>query len=186
MTFHQWAKLWSEWSTEHNSILADNPAKRFEANGEAIHPADTATNCHPDDPSLLDYFLSHPNFSPGWSSIPKSEQAEIALLDKLNKIKGCPLYIYDDVIAWTKEHLQCESTMDADDNIIPLLRSRRMCMKHFETSAHAEINRPITKDIDLQACHGKVLLTKVPFLGSLYNLLTDVELIQDSTLLNKE
>jgi hypothetical protein len=133
--------------------------------------------------SLLNHLLTDPNSSPGWNSIPKSEQAEIALLDKLNNIKGCPLYVYDDIIAWAKEHLQCESSMDAEDNIIPHHRSRHQCMKHFETTAHAEINRPITEDINLEVGYGKVSLTKVPFLGSLYNLLTDVELIQDNTLL---
>ena len=56
-------------------------------------------------------------------------------------------------------------------------------MTHFEISAHAETNKPITEDLSLDACDGKVSLTKVPFLSSLYNMLTDVELIQDSTLL---
>jgi hypothetical protein len=42
---------------------------------------------------------------------------------------------------------------------------------------------PITEDFALDAADESVSLTTIPFLPSLYNMLTDVELVQDSTLL---
>ena len=70
---------------------------------------------------MLQHLLEHQNFGPGWSCIPKSERATIALLARLNKIKGCPLSLYDEVISWVQEHLQSDSMVDSDDNIVLFL-----------------------------------------------------------------
>jgi hypothetical protein len=93
MTFLQWVKKWSEWSHECNSFLSKN-CPHVDSKGVEIHPSNRTTNLqHTDDLSLLDHLLTDPNFSSGWDSISKSEQAEIALMERLNKIKGCPLFV---------------------------------------------------------------------------------------------
>ena len=181
-TFLQWVNNWSDWGRARNQELSKACPIRGE-DGVIAAPIALEENLYPDDLSLLEHLSTDPNFGPGWDSIPKSEQAEIALMERLNKIKGCPLSVFDDVVAWAKEHLQCESSIAALDNIIPLLRSREVCLSHFEIMAHAKPNLPVTKDFHLEACDGKVSLTKVTFLSSLYNMLTDVELVQDNTLL---
>jgi hypothetical protein len=137
----------------------------------------------PNELWMLRHFLDDPNFSPAWSIIPDSERAEIALLERLNKIKGCPLSLYDDVIDWAREHLQKGSGMDSEENIIPLLRSRVVCMKHFETCAHAKAAAPKTEAFQLEESVGVVNITKISFMASLYDMLTDVQLMQDKCLL---
>ena len=167
-SFRQWVRDWISWSNYSN-------AKKEESADTTAYLADNLW--------MLHHLLDDPNFGPGWSMIPKSERAEIALLDRLNKIKGCPLSLYDDVISWAREHLQSDSDIDSDQNIIPLLRNRDRCMKHFESCAHAEVARPETVTIQLEESEGKVNLTKIPFLATLYGMLTDVQLMQDRCLL---
>jgi hypothetical protein len=172
ISFREWVRDWIGWSEKKPTVPHEPQSESTETTVVEL----------PDELGMLKHLLDDPNFGPGWSIIPKSERAEIALLERLNKIKGCPLSLYDDIISWVQEHLQSESG-ESDGNIIPLLRKRERCLKHFESCAHAEAARPVTTTVQLQESEGSVNLTKIPFLPTLYGMLTDTELIQDGCLL---
>ena len=128
--------------------------------------------------------------SPGWSSISKSEMAELSLLRMLSSVKGCPLYLYNDIVKWAKDCLTASRSgeggcdIDEDNDIISMLRTREVCLPHFEVMSHAESMKPFTEEsFQLHHSSGTVPLTKVPFLGSLYNVLTDLDLNQDENIL---
>ena len=95
--------------------------------------------------TLLRILYTDPNFGPGWSILSKHEAAEVSLMHILNKTKGCPLYVYDKVIAWAKEHCQSELSIHEDDNIIPLLRSRQQVLDHVALWSHGACIAPQTK-----------------------------------------
>ena len=81
---------------------------------------------------MLHTFLSDPNFAQGWHIMTNSQRAKISLLHKLQHIKGCPLGLYDEIIGWTKELLHIGTIPNQEDNIIPVLRTRKICMEEFE------------------------------------------------------
>jgi hypothetical protein len=79
----KWIQQWICWSQ-----------KTFEWNVND----DRTENVLPDDLSLLELLVSDPNYKPGWHFMSESERAEIKLMNSLEDIKGCPLYVYDAVV----------------------------------------------------------------------------------------
>lgn len=141
----------------------------------------------PSNTHLLELLLTNPNFSPGWSSFSKSKKAELSLLNMLNSVKGCPLYLYDDIVKWAKDNFSSPDSSTGDeahDNIASMLRTREACLSHFEAMAHTTSMKPETQEhFPLKHSSGTVPLTKLPLVGTLYNKLTDVDLMQDNKLL---
>ena len=144
----------------------------------------------PDDIRLLQKLLQDLSFSPGWKHYGQRDFAELALLQKLNTIKGCPLTLFDDVVSWVKKHL-LETDKDSDQEsdliqnvpVAKMLRSRHKCLIDYESRSNMIDMRPVTKDIPLIKSSGTARTTKVPFLHSLYYLLTDANLTKSENLL---
>jgi hypothetical protein len=184
LSFRSWILAW----TKHNEG----------SNFKPIEIAPTSTE-PPQQTSLLRTIYTDPNLLPGWSICSKSEKAEVGLMHILNKTKGCPLFIYDSIVKWTKDFLQPQTPADQlghehhfeaksgihhDDNIIPLLRSRKKVLPHFETWSNSKNMEPQTDtSFGLLWSDTCVSLTTIPLLGSLYNLLTNEDHMQDCNLL---
>ena len=88
---------WIRWSDKKHPNRSETEPVHVTVHDEepyAVNP----TNAEelPSELWMLQHLLLDPNFGPGWSIA--SERAEIALLGRLNKIKGSPLSLYDNVI----------------------------------------------------------------------------------------
>jgi hypothetical protein len=124
---HKWLDDWLKYTKQENT-------RRTHKYGEPPDQCDFTENdgcpncCGPnkfhqlpDETKLIETLMSDPNFSAGWKIIQPSEIAEIALLKRLNRIKGCPLSVYDDVLEWVREFIQDDANINSESNIIPLL-----------------------------------------------------------------
>jgi hypothetical protein len=162
----EWVQQWVSWS----KLLGEDSTEH--------HPCGK-----PDDIGLLDLLLEDPNYFPQWHCISEVEKAEIRLMSRLNNINGCPLYVYDAVRDWTKESLYTGGD-DSDTNyIIDTMRSREQVLSSSVKMAHTSCMQPFTCLIALPGCGKKVSITSTPYLGNLFNFLTNEELVNDDTLL---
>jgi hypothetical protein len=152
---HKWLDDWLKYTKQENT-------RRTHKYGEPPDQCDFTENdgcpncCGPnkfhqlpDETKLIETLMSDPNFSAGWKIIQPSEIAEIALLKRLNRIKGCPLSVYDDVLEWVREFIQDDANINSESNIIPLLRSRDVVMRSFGIRSHCAEMEPTTTNIKL-------------------------------------
>jgi hypothetical protein len=168
-TSREWVEQWYRWSEYENS----------KTGGTLPHPSNLK-----DDLSLLENLLSDPNYLPGWNRVPDSEMAELDIMNRLNQIKGCPLFVYDQVISWAKEWLYHPDELHSRANVIlRSLRSREELVNASVKFAHTQNTIPVTSKIKLPRCRKKVDITRVSYLGNLYGILTDEMLVNDDTLL---
>lgn len=150
----------------------------------------------PTNTQLLELLLTDPNFSLGWSSFSKSEKANPSLLNMLNSVKGCPLYLYNNTVKWAKDNLSSgvssgsaaeSSSEEVPKDIASMLRTREACLSHFEHRASTTSIKPeIQEPFPLKHSSGTVPPYKSATCGytvTLCNTLTDVDLMQDNKLL---
>ena len=162
----EWVQQWVSWS------------KSLGEDSTEHHPSGK-----PDDLSLLELLLEDPNYFAQWHCVSEVEKSEIKLMSRLNKINGCPLYVYDVVRNWTKETFYTGGDDSDTNHIIGAMRSREQVLRSSVKMAHTSCMQPSTYLIDLPGCGKKVDITVVPYLGNLYNFLTNEELVNDNTLL---
>jgi hypothetical protein len=162
----QWVEQWYHWT---NSLTKESPD---------YHPSGL-----PDDVSLLKIYLEDPNYQHGWNIISAGERAEISLMNRLNGIKGCPLYVYDCIREWAKDSTQEDDDDLFGDHVINRLRSREQVLRTATKRAHTSTMEPSTNKILLEGCSKRVNLTSMSYIGNLYDQLTDQELVNDNTLL---
>ena len=167
-TPRKWIQQWIDWSQ-----------KTFDSyvNDEKVE------NLFPDDLSLLRLLLSDPNYQPGWHFMSESERAEIKLMNSLDDIKGCPLYVYDAVVKWAKTTLSTPTSLDESDSFLPLMRSRENFLKEAPGYAHTTGMKPVTRTIHLPGCRKNVSLTTMSYKANLYHFLTNRDLVNDKSLL---
>jgi hypothetical protein len=162
----EWVQQWVSWS------------KFLQEDSTEHHPCGK-----PDDLGLLELLLEDPNYFPEWHCVSELEKAEIRLMSRLNNINGCPLYVYDAVRSWAKESLYTGGD-DSDTNyIIGTMRTREQMLRSSMKMAHTSCMKPSTCLISLPGCGKEVNITSMPYLGNLYNFLTNEELVNDDTLL---
>lgn len=161
-----WVAQWAEWS---RSLTNDSTE---------IHPSGL-----PDDLTLLEMLLEDPNYKTGWNIFSEVEIAEIKMMSRLNRIKGCPLYVYDHVRAWAKECLYKHDDDSAGNHVIAMMRSREQVLSCSSVRANTWAMLPSTDHIKLPGCGKKINITSMSYIGNLYNLLTDQDLVNDKTLL---
>jgi hypothetical protein len=114
-TPRKWIEDWIDWSK-----------KSFERQVENKNDNETVL---PDELSLLISLLSDPNYLPVWHFISEAERAEIQLMNRLDKIKWCPLYVYDTVLEWAKSCLSPPASMEDSDSPLPQMRTRENFLK---------------------------------------------------------
>ena len=162
----EWIKKWR-----------DVTATRNQAN--MFHPSGM-----PDDVTLLDLLISDPNYHQGWHVISDVEKAEIRLMHRLNKIKGCPLFVYDAVREWAKENLYSQNADETNsDEILNMLKSRLQLISDCPKFAHTSVMKPKTSSVPLPGCGKSIDITTMSYHGNLYNQLTSNNLVNDDTLL---
>jgi hypothetical protein len=138
----------------------------------------------PDDVTLLELLISDPNYHQGWHVISDVEKSEIRLMHRLNKIRGCPLFVYDAVREWASDNLYSPTTDDADsDQVLRMMKSREQIKREAPKFAHTLSMKPKTTSVPLPGCGKSVDITTMSYHGNLYNLLTSTELVNDRTLL---
>jgi hypothetical protein len=187
-----WVTSWLTWADIQNQSKIPSQTEPLDdvIDGKSTPILDCCPTCDsgnakklPDETWMLDQFLADPAFAEGWDFIPKSDVAETDLLTILGSVKGCPLYLYDRITRWASTKLQSESAAAAEDNIIPLLRTRTNCLAALENSTNMFPMKPVTTIRVLKATSGTVSLTKVPFLPSVYHMLTNHDIVKDSSFL---
>jgi hypothetical protein len=127
--------------------------------------------------------LSDPNYLSGWFFISESQRAEITLMNSLNRIKGCPLYVYDTVVEWARATLSTPINSLEYDSPLPLIRSREKFLKTSPIFAHTQNMKPVTNTIKLPGCSKQVSVTTTSYSANLYNFLTNPDLVNDHTLI---
>jgi hypothetical protein len=164
-----WVKQWIMWTESRNNVA--------EVDGQ--HPTKK-----PDELGLLYSLLNDPNYLPGWNCVSHVEKAEIHLMHRLNKIKGCPLYVYDAVLDWAKEWLcDPENHTYQKQDTVHMMKSREQLLKSSVIFAHTKAMKPDTQNILLDRCRRHVKITSMSYLANLYNMLTSPDLVNDTTLL---
>jgi hypothetical protein len=136
-----------------------------------------------DELTLLEMLLDDPNYLPGWNCVPDVERAELHLMNRLNQIKGCPLFVYDHIVSWAKEWLYNPEERSLSNDMLTMMRSREELLNSSVTFAHTEKMKPVIAKILLPRCRKNIDITSMSYLGNLYSILTNQNLVNDNTLL---
>ena len=171
--FRAWLQDWIQFTNQRNREIVDkfgDPDLKYSEKSTLDGAAGCPSCCggggsvdafhtKPDDTFLLENYLSDPCFLPDWGMIGKEQAAEIELLSMLSRIKGCPLWLYDEIVAWAKKHFsssfggsnrfgtKCEPFSGVSASS---LRSRKVCLDHLERESHLQKLCPVLKCISLK------------------------------------
>jgi hypothetical protein len=164
----EWVIQWVRWTELLNSTpeMSDR------------HPSKKA-----DELALLEMLLDDPNYLQGWNCVPDVQRAELHLMNRLNQIKGCPLFVYDHIVSWAKEWLYNPEERSCCNDMLTMMRSREELLNASVAFAHTEKMKPVIAKILLPRCQKNIDITSMSYLGNLYSILTNKNLVNDKTLL---
>jgi hypothetical protein len=164
--------------TAINLDMEDDNPHYANATDEDVNATEEGCNITLEQETLFDHNDDTFNISINNNGVTNSLPAKIELLKILNTAKA-PLYLYDQIMAWTKKAV---NVFDVDFGFEANL-SRDKLVQELKVKYHLQNLEPTIHTLELRGSGNTAEVVKHSFKDSLYSLLNDKQLMQPKNLL---